>query len=199
MNNPIYNLHRIFGVARARALPKPQSKASAIIDRVFSIASRGLFARQNRRCHLVTIGVVGDIKDTVAALLPLVPERSDSAFLNRHVGIHRRAEEKLNAKLSRGHAKKISGVYLTKVIALVGDGAFSMMMGELLTTVQEKPPVKICVYDNAKLGFVEIEQKTEGLLPTFTDNLNPDFGAIAQATGLWGKTISDPEDVEWNW
>ncbi len=83
-----------------------------------------------------------------------------------------------------------------QVIALAGDGGFSMMMGDLLTTMQEDLPVKICVYDNAKLGFVEIEQKTEGLLPTFTTNRNPDFGAVARAMGLWARTVSDPDAVE---
>ena len=83
-----------------------------------------------------------------------------------------------------------------QVIAMAGDGGFSMLMGDLITTIQENIPIKICVFDNAKLGFVELEQKSEGLEPTFTDNENPDFGAVAKAVGLWGKTISDPEDVE---
>jgi hypothetical protein len=44
MNNPIYNLHRIFGVARVRDLHGPQSKANAMINRAFSIPPAGHFA-----------------------------------------------------------------------------------------------------------------------------------------------------------
>jgi pyruvate dehydrogenase (quinone) len=52
-----------------------------------------------------------------------------------------------------------------QVIALAGDGGFSMLLGDIMTLVQEKLPVKIVVYDNGKLGFVELEQKGEGLMP----------------------------------
>ncbi len=55
-----------------------------------------------------------------------------------------------------------------QVLALCGDGGFAMLMGDLLTTVQENLPVKIAVYDNGKLGFVDIEQKAAGLVPVFT-------------------------------
>ena len=83
-----------------------------------------------------------------------------------------------------------------QVIALAGDGGLSMLMGDLLTLVQENLPIKIAVYDNGKLGFVELEQKGEGLLPVFTDLKNPDFGLVAQAMGLWGRTVTDPGEVE---
>src|SRR4029077_18117928 len=46
-----------------------------------------------------------------------------------------------------------------QVIALVGDGGCRMLLGDVLTTVQENLPIKIAVYDNGKLGFVELEQK----------------------------------------
>ncbi|MFC4528177.1 ubiquinone-dependent pyruvate dehydrogenase [Dyella halodurans] len=83
-----------------------------------------------------------------------------------------------------------------QVIALCGDGGLSMLFGELLTTIQEEIPVKICVYDNSKLGFVEIEQMSEGMLDTFTRMKNPDFGKVAQAIGLWGKTVSKASELE---
>src|ERR1700722_10388950 len=50
-----------------------------------------------------------------------------------------------------------------QVICLAGDGGFAMLLGDLLTTVQEHLPIKIVVYDNGKLGFVDIEQKAAGL------------------------------------
>jgi pyruvate dehydrogenase (quinone) len=61
-----------------------------------------------------------------------------------------------------------------------------MLMGDLLTTVQENLPIKIAVYDNGKLGFVDIEQKAAGLVPVYTDLKNPNFAEVAKAVGLWG-------------
>jgi len=83
-----------------------------------------------------------------------------------------------------------------QVIALCGDGGLAMLFGELLTVIQENVPIKIAVYDNSKLGFVEIEQKAEGMLDTFTHLNNPDFGKVAEAIGLWGKTVSKASEIE---
>ncbi|GGA02373.1 thiamine pyrophosphate-dependent enzyme [Dyella caseinilytica] len=83
-----------------------------------------------------------------------------------------------------------------QVIAMCGDGGLAMLLGELLTVIQEDVPIKIAVFDNAKLGFVEIEQKAEGMLDTFTRLKNPDFGKVAQAVGLWGKTVSKASEIE---
>jgi pyruvate dehydrogenase (quinone) len=83
-----------------------------------------------------------------------------------------------------------------QVIAMCGDGGLSMLFGELLTTVQEDLPIKIVVFDNSKLGFVEIEQKSEGMLDTFTHLTNPDFGKVAAAIGLWGKTVQKASELE---
>ena len=67
-----------------------------------------------------------------------------------------------------------------QVICLAGDGGFAMLLGDLLTTVQEDLPIKIVVYDNGRLGFVDIEQKAAGLVPVYTDLKNPDFGEVAK-------------------
>ena len=83
-----------------------------------------------------------------------------------------------------------------QVVALCGDGGFTMLMGDLLTLVQEQLPIKVVVFDNGKLGFVEIEQKAEGLEPLYTDLKNPDFGAVAQAMGLWGRRVAKASEVE---
>jgi pyruvate dehydrogenase (quinone) len=83
-----------------------------------------------------------------------------------------------------------------QVICLAGDGGFSMLLGELLTVVQEKVPIKIVVYDNGKLGFVDIEQKAAGLVPVYTDLKNPDFGAVAKAMGLWGHHVARAGELE---
>ena len=71
-----------------------------------------------------------------------------------------------------------------------------MLLGDVITLVQENVPIKIAVYDNGKLGFVELEQKGEGLLPVYTNLDNPDFGKVAEAMGLWGRTVSKAEELE---
>jgi pyruvate dehydrogenase (quinone) len=83
-----------------------------------------------------------------------------------------------------------------QVLALCGDGGFSMLLGDLLTTVQENLPIKIAVYDNGKLGFVDIEQKAAGLVPVFTDLKNPNFGDMAKAAGLWGRVVSKAGELD---
>jgi len=83
-----------------------------------------------------------------------------------------------------------------QVIALSGDGGIAMLLGDLMTAVQEKLPIKIAVFDNGKLGFIDIEQKSEGLLPLYTHLQNPDFGAVAAAMGLWGHTVAKADELE---
>jgi len=83
-----------------------------------------------------------------------------------------------------------------QVICLAGDGGFAMLLGDLLTTVQENLPIKIVVFDNGKLGFVDIEQKAAGLDPVYTDLKNPDFGEVAKAMGLWGHSVSKAGGLE---
>jgi len=83
-----------------------------------------------------------------------------------------------------------------QVISLSGDGGLAMLMGDLLTTVQEKLSIKIAVFNNSSLGFVEIEQKVEGLLDTYTDLHNPDFSKVAEAIGIWGRRVEDADLLE---
>jgi pyruvate dehydrogenase (quinone) len=83
-----------------------------------------------------------------------------------------------------------------QVISMSGDGGIAMLFGDLMTTVQEKLPIKIVVFDNGKLGFIDIEQKSEGMLPLFTHLQNPDFGKVAEAMGLWGRTVENADDLD---
>ena len=80
-----------------------------------------------------------------------------------------------------------------QVISMSGDGGISMLFGELMTAVQEQLPIKIVVFNNSSLAFVEIKQRVEGLLDAFTDLQNPDFGRVAEAIGLWGDGLSKPK------
>src|SRR5882762_7029214 len=83
-----------------------------------------------------------------------------------------------------------------QVISLSGDGGLAMLMGDLLTTVQEKLPIKVAVFNNGALQFVELEQKVEGLLDTYTDLNNPNFARVAEAIGLWARRIEAPAALE---
>jgi pyruvate dehydrogenase (quinone) len=83
-----------------------------------------------------------------------------------------------------------------QVISLSGDGGFAMLMGDLLTLTQYKLPVKIVVFNNGTLGFVELEQKSTGFLDFGVDLQNPNFAAMAEAIGIRGIRLEDPADVE---
>lgn len=83
-----------------------------------------------------------------------------------------------------------------QVIAMCGDGGLSMLMGDLLTLRQERLPVKILVFNNGSLGFVEMEQRVEGLLDAFTGLENPDFTALAQACGIAGYRAENADKLE---
>jgi pyruvate dehydrogenase (quinone) len=208
--------------------------------------------------HPVELGVVGNIKETLQALLPRLSQRTDSSFHDAYVQRHEKALKAQAARATPGRKGLIFGQYLTSIISrkaaedalftaddgtcgvwmlrlmaangkrrmfasllhgtmasglgtaiglqtcqpgrqvvcVAGDGGITMLLGDLITAVSEKLPIKIAVYDNGKLGFVELEQKSEGLLPVYTDLKNPDFGKVAQAIGLWGRTVTDAAELE---
>jgi pyruvate dehydrogenase (quinone) len=83
-----------------------------------------------------------------------------------------------------------------QVISLSGDGGFTMLMGDFLSLAQLELPVKIVVFNNSSLGFVELEQKATGFLDFGTDFKNPNFAAIAEAAGIRGIRLEDAADVE---
>jgi pyruvate dehydrogenase (quinone) len=207
--------------------------------------------------HPVTFGAVGNIKETLAALLPRLRQHEDNSFLTSHVKRYQKIQESAHAETA-GSDSTISGTYLTKmvnkyaakdalfaaddgtalvwtlrhietfgkrrtfcsllhgtmasampsaiglqkcqpgrqVVCMAGDGGFAMLLGELLTIVQEKVPIKIVVFNNGKLGFIDIEQKSAGLIPMYTDLKNPDFGEVAKAAGLWGQSVAKAGDLE---
>jgi len=83
-----------------------------------------------------------------------------------------------------------------QVISLSGDGGFTMMMGEFNTLVQQGLPVKVVVLNNGTLGFVEIEMKANGFLPTGVDLKNPNFALMAEAMGIRGIRVEKPQDLK---
>jgi pyruvate dehydrogenase (quinone) len=208
--------------------------------------------------HPVTLGLVGDIKPTLEALLPLLAEKSDPTYRDHCIRRYTDIMEKEKAKAADSGRDTISGIHLIEVvdrhaaqdaliatddgtsvvwtlryfqatsqrrffasllhgtmassmptalglqksqpgrqvISLSGDGGLSMLLGDLMTAVQEKLPIKIAVLNNGKLGFIDIEQKSEGLVPLYTHLLNPDFGKVAAAMGLWGHSVSKKSELE---
>lgn len=207
----------------------------------------------------IDLGVVGDVKATLKALLPLIEPKGDSTHLvraQRHYAKARRELDQL-ASATRGKslihpqqvAKAISdraaadaiftcdvglptvwaARYLDmngrrrlvgsfwhgsmanamaqaigaqkafpgrQVVSLSGDGGFTMLMGDFISLTQLNLPVKVVVFNNGSLGFVELEQKSTGFLDYGTELANPNFAAMAQAVGIRGIRLTTPAEVE---
>jgi pyruvate dehydrogenase (quinone) len=213
--------------------------------------------RLGRRSRL-DLGLCGDVKATLQALLPLAEPRADRAFLDRVLEQHVAARRKLRAYvdhvgkrrpihpesvaatldelagpeavftidtgmcavwgaryLNAGAGRRILGSFNhgsmanalpqaigaqtaypgRQVISLSGDGGLAMLMGELLTVAQYQLPVKIVLFDNHRLGMVQLEQEAAGLPHYGCELKNPDFALLAQAVGLKGRRVEDPADV----
>ena len=85
-----------------------------------------------------------------------------------------------------------------QVVALTGDGGFNMLMGEFLTAVHHKLPVKVVVYNNSSFGLIPLEAESIGL-PAYrkaTDFPNPDFAALARACGGYGFKAEKPSELQ---
>jgi pyruvate dehydrogenase (quinone) len=82
-----------------------------------------------------------------------------------------------------------------QVISLSGDGGLAMLMGELLTVVQYRLPVKIVLFNNHRLGMVQMEMEVAGLPHYGCELKNPNFALLAQAAGLMGRRVEDPAEV----
>jgi pyruvate dehydrogenase (quinone) len=222
------------------------------------VAQVDLRPEQIGRRAAVDLGVVGDVKATIAALLPLLEEKNDDARLAQARAHYVKARKSLD-DLAAGTGKRIlhpqqvakaisdqaavdavftcdvglptvwAARYLKmngkrrligsfwhgsmanamaqaigaqaafpgrQVISLSGDGGFSMLMGDFLSLTQLGLPAKIVVFNNGKLGFVELEQMSTGFLTTGTDLENPNFAAMAEAAGVRGIRIEKPDEVD---
>jgi pyruvate dehydrogenase (quinone) len=83
-----------------------------------------------------------------------------------------------------------------QVISMSGDGGLAMLMGDLLTLKHHQLPVKVIVFKNDSLAFVELEMKAAGMLDFTTDLHNPDFAKIAEGAGMFGVKAETPDQVE---
>jgi len=83
-----------------------------------------------------------------------------------------------------------------QVVALSGDGGLAMLLGDLLSLHQLKVPVKIVVFNNSALSFVELEMKATGFLENGTTLVNPHFAELAKTAGIYGVRVEDPAEVK---
>ena len=206
----------------------------------------------------IDLGVVGDVKATLRALLPLLDQKRDNTHLTQAQAHYAKARKQLD-ELAVGtpgrrliHPQQVAKAisdraaadavftcdvglptvwaarYLAmngkrrllgsfwhgsmanamaqaigaqaaclgrQVISLSGDGGFTMLLGDLLSLVQLKLPVKVVVFNNGALGFIELEQKSSGFLNFGTELANPNFAAMAEAAGIRGIRLEDPAEV----
>jgi pyruvate dehydrogenase (quinone) len=70
-----------------------------------------------------------------------------------------------------------------------------MLMGDFLSLAQLGLPVKVVVFNNGTLGFIELEQKSTGFLDFGTEFKNPNFATMAEAAGIRGIRLEDPAEV----
>jgi len=82
-----------------------------------------------------------------------------------------------------------------QVISMSGDGGLAMLLGDLLTLRQHELPVKLIVFKNNSLAFVELEMKSAGFVDFATDLHNPNFAKLAEAAGLLGLSAEAPGQV----
>jgi pyruvate dehydrogenase (quinone) len=82
-----------------------------------------------------------------------------------------------------------------QVITLSGDGGLAMLLGDLLTLRQLKLSIKLVVFNNSSLGFVELEMKAAGIVDYGTNLVNPNFATLAESAGILGIRVEKPEDL----
>jgi pyruvate dehydrogenase (quinone) len=206
----------------------------------------------------VDLGLVGNVKDTLEVLTPMLESKADRAYLDTCLGHYKNARKGLD-ELAVGEPGRtpIHPQYVAKmldelaaedavfscdvgtptvwaarylhmngkrrllgsfthgsmanalpqaigvqashpgrqVITLSGDGGLAMLLGDLLTLRQLKLPVKVVVFNNGSLGFVELEMKAAGLVDYGTDLVNPNFAKLAESADIFGARVEKPEEL----
>jgi pyruvate dehydrogenase (quinone) len=206
----------------------------------------------------VDLGLVGDVKTTLRALLPHLAEKTDDLHLSASIQHYQKARTALDdLAVGKTGEKSVHPQYVAKainelaakdaiftcdvgtptiwaarylamngkrrllgsfshgsmasalpqaigaqlvypdrqVITLSGDGGLAMLMGDLLSLRQLDLPVKMIVFNNSALAFVELEMKAAGMLDFATDLRNPDFAKMAEAADVLGIRTNAPEQV----
>jgi pyruvate dehydrogenase (quinone) len=222
---------------------------------VIQVDNRGEHLGRRTRLDL---GLIGDVKATLAAVLPLIEPKTNEAHLKKFVEDYQNVRLGLD-ELAVGHPgrKPIHPQYVAKivnelatddaifacdvgtptiwaaryltmngrrrllgsfnhgsmanampqaigaqfafpgrqVVTFSGDGGLAMLLGDILSLHQHKLPVKIIVFSNRTLGFVDLEMKAAGILGSGTELVNPDFVALAKAAGLFAVHAEDPAEL----
>lgn len=208
----------------------------------------------------VDLGLVGDVRETLTALIPLLNQKTDkSHHLKKSLDHYRKARKDLDSyAIGKTGQMPIHPQYVAKlidemastdaiftcdvgtptiwaarylhmngkrrllgsfshgsmanalpqaigaqetfpdrqVICLSGDGGFSMLMGDFLSLKQLKLPIKVIVFNNSSLSFVELEMKAAGFLTHATELAETDFSKLAEAIGILGLRAERPEQVK---
>jgi pyruvate dehydrogenase (quinone) len=206
----------------------------------------------------VNLGLIGNVKDTLEVLTPLIESKADRSYLDLCLSHYKNARKSLDdlavgepgrtpihpqyvAKIldelaaedavftcdvgtptvwaarylhmngkrrllgSFSHGSMANalpqaiGVQAShpgrQVITLSGDGGLAMLLGDLLTLRQLNLPVKLVVFNNSSLGFVELEMKAAGLVDYGTDLVNPNFAKLAESADIFGVRVEKPEEL----
>jgi pyruvate dehydrogenase (quinone) len=208
--------------------------------------------------HPADIGLVGDCRDVLSALLPLIKQKEDRSFLEaaqanmkewnelmttrgtnpdlpmkpqvvtyelnklladdaivssdsgtiatwtaRYIEMRDRMQFSLSgtlATMANGLPYSIGAAVAypgRQVVCIVGDGGFTMLMGEVATLVKYNLPVKVIIIKNDVLGMIKWEQMVLEGNPQFGVQLQPiDFAAYARACGAGGFKIEKPQEAE---
>lgn len=131
----------------------------------------------------------------------LVDTGTTTAWAARHLRVKRNQRFTLSSGLGT-MAFALSGANGAQlaypdrqVVAIAGDGAFNMLMGELLTAAEYDLPITAIVFDNSKLGFIALEQEAKGLPEHAIGFKNPDMAAIAQACRCLGLRAENSKEL----
>ena len=79
-----------------------------------------------------------------------------------------------------------------QVLAISGDGGFSMAMNGIMTARDENIPIVSVVLNNSALGWVKHGQGNRTIASTFAEM---DFAAIAKSMGVHGIRVTDPAEL----
>jgi len=83
-----------------------------------------------------------------------------------------------------------------QIVCITGDGGFTQVMGDFLTALKHKLPVKVFVMNNKSLGMIQQEQKVEGYPSSQTELLDFSFADYAEHSGGMGIKVSEPRQLE---
>jgi pyruvate dehydrogenase (quinone) len=223
--------------------------------KIIQVDNRG---EQIGRRTRVDLGLIGNVKDTLTALAPLLENKTEKAHLDKSVEHYGKARRALDDRAvgQPGHTpihpqyvaslldelaapdaiftcdvgtptiwaarylhmngkRRLLGSFNhgsmanalpqaigaqkaypgRQVITMSGDGGLAMLLGDLLSLHQLKLPVKVVVFNNSSLAFVELEMKAAGVLEYGTDLVNPDFAKLAEAANVLGIRVEKPEEL----